>query len=459
MGVDHEPCAPEPAAAARSRVASLPWAPTQLSADERERWLRAVLPLEPIRFIDGARARLLLQNRERDELVPAADGRRLKKAAPASALHEWYRERPPAAECGTPLGVRFLNGPLGLAPSRTARSQWLERRTALPPLESEGTLPRTPHSSRLTPFVLPIRVTHATGHYDVYVAPASAPSWRRGSRSLFPIGGVVLVTDATIRVRRLHRQAGRWPAIDAPVIEIPAGEIAKRLDEWARVSFLSLRDRPRLAAGGARRRTVGDLTGSCMCDLTSAGSPSRSPPLLAMGRLRSAARSGSTRRLEEPGGAFHLPALVSPICSCSPSPTPLLPRRGGEARRGGRRELFRLAQERAEVIGDRHPATVQNSCADPSRSRPRRRARRARDRERAILNAGHQAHALKPLLRIPVSGTAPSPAGLVSGGAARRRARRRRIARDGRDDLRPPRARLGFHFGRESRSRVRPSPS
>jgi dienelactone hydrolase len=62
-----------------------------LSCATRVAWLRAMAPIEPIRFIaHAAPTPLLLQNGRLDELVPAADARALHAAAAEPKTILWY---------------------------------------------------------------------------------------------------------------------------------------------------------------------------------------------------------------------------------------------------------------------------------------------------------------------------------------------------------------------------------
>ena len=64
---------------------------TGLSCATRVDWLRAMTPIEPIRYIAHASpTALLLQSGRLDNLVPAADAEKLHAAAPASRTIRWY---------------------------------------------------------------------------------------------------------------------------------------------------------------------------------------------------------------------------------------------------------------------------------------------------------------------------------------------------------------------------------
>ena len=62
-----------------------------LSCATRVNWFRAMVPVEPIRFIAHAPpTRLLLQNGQTDNLVPSADAQLLHAAAPEPRKIQWY---------------------------------------------------------------------------------------------------------------------------------------------------------------------------------------------------------------------------------------------------------------------------------------------------------------------------------------------------------------------------------
>ena len=62
-----------------------------LSCETRVNWFKAMVPVEPVRFIATALpTRLLLQNGRLDDLVPEADAELLQAAAPAPKTVRWY---------------------------------------------------------------------------------------------------------------------------------------------------------------------------------------------------------------------------------------------------------------------------------------------------------------------------------------------------------------------------------
>ena len=102
-------------------------------ASDRDRWARALLPIEGIRFVGRSRPRILMQNGLRDPLVPPAHSRRLHQAAPAGSEIIWYDSEHRLPNAAMLDGLRFLNATLGLAAPDSAFGAWLERRTAAPP--------------------------------------------------------------------------------------------------------------------------------------------------------------------------------------------------------------------------------------------------------------------------------------------------------------------------------------
>ena len=73
-----------------------------LPSDQRQAWVAAMEPIEPLYFIGQATAPILLQSALRDEFLPLSDVRRFHAAAPPSARVEWYdsgHELPDGAFC------------------------------------------------------------------------------------------------------------------------------------------------------------------------------------------------------------------------------------------------------------------------------------------------------------------------------------------------------------------------
>ena len=63
---------------------------TGLTCASRVAWIRAMTPLEPIRFVGNANIPLLLQNGKSDEYVPVANAEELHAAAPQPKTILWY---------------------------------------------------------------------------------------------------------------------------------------------------------------------------------------------------------------------------------------------------------------------------------------------------------------------------------------------------------------------------------
>ena len=73
-----------------------------LAPERRRRWLAAMRPIEPLRYVRRATAPLLFQSGRQDELVPAEDARRYHEAAPEPKEVQWYdagHELTPTASC------------------------------------------------------------------------------------------------------------------------------------------------------------------------------------------------------------------------------------------------------------------------------------------------------------------------------------------------------------------------
>jgi 3-dehydroquinate synthase len=157
-----------------------------------------------------------------------------------------------------------------------------------------------------------ITVSHRTGSYEVHVSPGIAAEAGKRIAALLPGRRLVLVTDPTIREALTGN--GLWPAIDATVIEVPAGERAKTREEWSRVTdqLLALelgRDSALIALGGG---SVGDLTGFVAATYLR-GVPFVQIPttLLAMVDASVGGKVGvDTAAGKNLVGAFHPPALV-----------------------------------------------------------------------------------------------------------------------------------------------------
>jgi dienelactone hydrolase len=88
---------------------------SSLSCAARSDWFRAMVPIEPIRFIPhAAPTPLLLQNGRLDNLVPPADAEALHAAAPASATIRWYSAGHGLNAQALADRHEWLNGQIGL---------------------------------------------------------------------------------------------------------------------------------------------------------------------------------------------------------------------------------------------------------------------------------------------------------------------------------------------------------
>jgi dienelactone hydrolase len=75
---------------------------SQLPPARRRRWLDAMRPIEPIKWIGRADAPILFQSARNDELVPPADARKYQRAAHEPKDVRWYDSGhllPPEAAC------------------------------------------------------------------------------------------------------------------------------------------------------------------------------------------------------------------------------------------------------------------------------------------------------------------------------------------------------------------------
>jgi len=93
----------------------LPPIRVRLRAPSRISWLRAMTPIEPIRFIGhAAGTALLLQNGRSDNLVPPADAEALHAAAPSVSTIRWYDGGHGLSRQAAGGGLAWLHEQLGL---------------------------------------------------------------------------------------------------------------------------------------------------------------------------------------------------------------------------------------------------------------------------------------------------------------------------------------------------------
>lgn len=87
-----------------------------LSEEARARWLRAMLPIEPVRFASYiTRTPLLLQNGRQDEFVPPEAASALHAAITSPKTVEWYESGHGLPRAALDSRVRWLSSKLGLA--------------------------------------------------------------------------------------------------------------------------------------------------------------------------------------------------------------------------------------------------------------------------------------------------------------------------------------------------------
>jgi uncharacterized protein len=88
---------------------------SRLTPARRKRWLDAMRPIEPIKWIGRADAPILFQSGRNDELVPPADARRYQQAAHEPKDVRWYDSGhllPPEALCDA---ARWLEMRIGIS--------------------------------------------------------------------------------------------------------------------------------------------------------------------------------------------------------------------------------------------------------------------------------------------------------------------------------------------------------
>lgn len=268
----------------------------------------------------------------------------------------------------------------------------------------------------------PIRVTHSTGRYDIHVTPGIAAQAGTWIANVLPGRRLVVITDPTIRAALTS--AGKWPAIDAEVVEVPPGEVAKSREEWARVTdqLLSLglgRDSALVAVGGG---SVGDLAGFVAATYLR-GVPFVQVPTTLLAMVD--ASVGGKVGLDTPVGknlvgAFHPPALVL----CDPElletlPDPIYSEGFAEGVKHGvvaDAEYFWWILASAEQLKKRDAATLERFVRRSVEIKAAIVSRDEHERgERAILNAGHTiGHALEVLYRYELRHGDAVAAGLMA---------------------------------------------
>jgi dienelactone hydrolase len=85
-----------------------------LPCDRRVAWIRAMAPIEPIRFVGHANAPLLLQNGTMDEFIPNADAAELHAAAPEPSLVRWYEAAHSLNQQAVSYRLQWLQEKIGL---------------------------------------------------------------------------------------------------------------------------------------------------------------------------------------------------------------------------------------------------------------------------------------------------------------------------------------------------------
>lgn len=248
-----------------------------------------------------------------------------------------------------------------------------------------------------------ITIRHAAGSYEFLIGPGLAAEAGARISALLPGRRLAVVTDATIRATLTAK--GCWPVVDGVVLEVPAGEVAKNREEWARVTDRLLaagigRDGAIVAIGGG---SIGDLAGFVAATYLR-GIPFVQIPttLLAMVDASVGGKVGvDTAQGKNLIGAFHPPVLVLTDPRFLASLPDATYREGlAEAVKHGviaDAGYFAELEKGAEALGRRDGQTLK---ALVHRSVEIKAGVVSRDEhemgERAILNAGHTiGHALE----------------------------------------------------------------
>ena len=88
-----------------------------MTCADRNAWLRAMIPIEPIRFIAHAsHMPLLLQSGRQDDLVPPADAEALHAAAPEGSTIRWYDAGHGLSQQAAFDGHAWLHEHIGIEP-------------------------------------------------------------------------------------------------------------------------------------------------------------------------------------------------------------------------------------------------------------------------------------------------------------------------------------------------------
>ena len=92
-----------------------------LSEERRKRWLAAMEPIEPIRFVgNAAPAALFFQAARQDELVPPADATRFQEAGSEPKTVKWYDSGHQLNQEALRDGLEWLRGQIGIDPPAPA---------------------------------------------------------------------------------------------------------------------------------------------------------------------------------------------------------------------------------------------------------------------------------------------------------------------------------------------------
>jgi cephalosporin-C deacetylase-like acetyl esterase len=91
---------------------------------QAERWLAAMRPIEPIRFLPCARSRLLFLSGRTDQLVTEEDALAYQAAAPEPKTVKWYNSGHGLETAAKVDELNWLHDTIGTAPAGSPESWW-----------------------------------------------------------------------------------------------------------------------------------------------------------------------------------------------------------------------------------------------------------------------------------------------------------------------------------------------
>jgi dienelactone hydrolase len=99
----------------------------RLPLAQRDRWLAAMRPIEPIRFIHCATGNLLFHSARRDQFVKPDEARRLHAAAPPTKTVRWYDLDHNVGAASLVDELTWLHDVIGTAPARPINDLWCSK--------------------------------------------------------------------------------------------------------------------------------------------------------------------------------------------------------------------------------------------------------------------------------------------------------------------------------------------